>query len=150
MIANRESGRNTSLPHPEAIISPDACITEEDVNPARALMRHRMSFLAQRESVSRSSTLDKLGLAPEESTLSAFGRLAMNSIRAAELPGLDALLSSKDGDSVESSDSSSRDPDSPVHRGEEFGRPRPDSPDAGRKLRRRKRRGSFMRRLVHR
>jgi hypothetical protein len=122
-------------------------------------MRYRVSFFEKQGagsgsgSRSRSSTLgDKLGLSSEDGgALSAFGRLAMNSIRAAEIRGVDAFLSSsKDGDSVESSDSSSRDPDSPVHRGEEFGRPRSDSRDVLRDSRGRRRRGSFMRRLVHR
>ncbi|KAM7186098.1 hypothetical protein V8F33_012010 [Rhypophila sp. PSN 637] len=41
--------RNTSLPHPNANLSPDACITEDDIAITRALARHRMSFIAQKE-----------------------------------------------------------------------------------------------------
>ncbi|KAK4043084.1 hypothetical protein C8A01DRAFT_44007 [Parachaetomium inaequale] len=149
--------RNTTRPHPEANLNPGACITEDDVNPARALIRHRMTFMAQQESHSRASTLDDRGDADEEGALSAFGRLAINSIRAAELRGLDAFLpSSRDGDSAESTDGmSSSDPDSPVHRGKEFDHhhhPKVDPRDAARDPRdgRRRRRGSFISRLMHR
>ncbi|KAK1835442.1 hypothetical protein QBC39DRAFT_368374 [Podospora conica] len=38
--------RNTCLPHPDAIIAPDATITEADINIARAAARHRMSIQA--------------------------------------------------------------------------------------------------------
>jgi hypothetical protein len=148
------AGRNTSLPHPEANLSPGACITEEDVNPARALVRYRMSFMSQQELDSQSSTFHdrKLSGASEEGALSALGRVAINSLRASELPGLDALLSSKDADSCESSDGmSSRDPDSPLQQAKEFDHPKADPRDAVRRDprdERRKRR--FMSRLVHR
>ena len=108
-----------------------------------------MSFMSQQESDSRSSTLQSLVLSSGEGTFSAIGRMAINSIRAAELPGLDALLN-KDGDSSESSDGSSRDPDSPLHRGAEFGLPKADPRDAVRDPRKGRHRGSFMRRLVRR
>ena len=116
-----------------------------------------MSFMAQQESSnnSRASTLNDT---PEEGALSAFGRLAINSLRAAELPRLDAFLpGSRDGgdSAAESSDGmSSSDPDSPVHRGQEFDHPhhsKVDPRDAARDPRDgRRRRGSFMSRLMHR
>lgn len=40
--------RNTTLPHPEADLSPNACISQEDVNPDRALSRTRRSFLRKK------------------------------------------------------------------------------------------------------
>ncbi|KAI1850528.1 hypothetical protein JX265_004238 [Neoarthrinium moseri] len=40
-----ELPRTTTWRHPEANTSPDACISAEDVDPARALHRHRKSFL---------------------------------------------------------------------------------------------------------
>lgn len=40
-------GRNTTLPHPEADTSPNACISQEDIAVSRALTRHRRSFLAK-------------------------------------------------------------------------------------------------------
>jgi hypothetical protein len=122
------------------------------VNPARALLRYRMSFMAQQEANSRASTFDdRRSDSPEEGALSAFGRLAINSIRAAEIPGLDAFLPSQEGDSAESSDGlSSRDPESPVHRGTAFASPKADPRDAARSPRRGRRRSSFLDRLRHR
>ncbi len=144
-------GRNTSLPHPEAKLGPNACLTEEDVNPARALMRYRMSFEAQRGLNSRSSTMHdrKLSGSSEDGALQAFSRLALNSLRAAE-SSLDAFLS-KDDDSIKSSDgTSSRDPDSPLQHGKEFDAPIVDPRDAVRDPRDGRRRGGLMSRLVHR
>lgn len=40
-------GRNTTLPHPDANISPDACITQDDISVSRVHSRHRRSFLAK-------------------------------------------------------------------------------------------------------
>ncbi|KAF5674346.1 hypothetical protein FHETE_2981 [Fusarium heterosporum] len=40
--------RNTTLPHPDADLSPNACITQEDIDPDRALMRTRRSFLRKK------------------------------------------------------------------------------------------------------
>ncbi|KAI0134712.1 hypothetical protein BJ170DRAFT_591673 [Xylariales sp. AK1849] len=39
------AARTTSLRHPEANTAPDACISAEDIDPAKALNRHRKSFL---------------------------------------------------------------------------------------------------------
>ncbi|KAM0557208.1 hypothetical protein ACHAPJ_005472 [Fusarium lateritium] len=40
--------RNTTLPHPDADLSPNACLTQEDIDPDRALMRTRRSFLRKK------------------------------------------------------------------------------------------------------
>ncbi|KAM5352277.1 hypothetical protein ACJ41O_005000 [Fusarium nematophilum] len=40
--------RNTTLPHPDADLSPNACISQEDVSPDRALSRTRRSFLRKK------------------------------------------------------------------------------------------------------
>ncbi|KND88981.1 hypothetical protein TOPH_06512 [Tolypocladium ophioglossoides CBS 100239] len=40
-----DEGRNTTLPHPEADLSPNATISHDDVAVDRALKRHRLSFL---------------------------------------------------------------------------------------------------------
>ncbi|KAK4127581.1 hypothetical protein N657DRAFT_641588 [Parathielavia appendiculata] len=145
--------RNTTLPHPEANLSPDACITEEDVNPARALIRYRMSFMTQ-QSGSRSSTFSDQTFngSVEEGTLSALGRLAINSLRTGELPSLDGCLLSKDADIYESSDGmSSRDPESPLRNGKEFDQAKTLPRDAVRGRRgHRRHRSSFMSRLIHR
>ncbi|KAK3399029.1 hypothetical protein B0T20DRAFT_392055 [Sordaria brevicollis] len=39
--------RNTTLPHPEANLSPNATLGEEDISPERALVRARNSFLKE-------------------------------------------------------------------------------------------------------
>ncbi|KAK1760519.1 hypothetical protein QBC47DRAFT_367357 [Echria macrotheca] len=41
--------RNTTLPHPDANLSPDAVLTEDDVSVGRALARHRASFMVDRK-----------------------------------------------------------------------------------------------------
>ncbi|CAN8106085.1 unnamed protein product [Discula destructiva] len=38
--------RNTSLPHPDADLSPNASISSDDIAVSRAISRHRRSFLA--------------------------------------------------------------------------------------------------------
>ncbi|KAK7419903.1 hypothetical protein QQX98_003090 [Neonectria punicea] len=40
--------RNTTLPHPDADLSPNACISQEDISPERALSRSRRSFLRKK------------------------------------------------------------------------------------------------------
>jgi hypothetical protein len=40
--------RTTTWRHPEANTAPGACISAEDIDPARALHRHRRSFLSHR------------------------------------------------------------------------------------------------------
>ncbi|KUI52481.1 hypothetical protein VP1G_10331 [Cytospora mali] len=37
--------RNTTLPHPDADTSPDACISQDDISVSRVHARHRHSFL---------------------------------------------------------------------------------------------------------
>lgn len=147
VITNHQlSARNTSLPHPEANFGPDACLTEDDINPARALHRYRESFMA-RQATSRASTIEENSPSPpEESTFATIRQIAINSI-----------MPSKDGDSEESSDGlSSQDPESPRHRGTEFDHPpttkvdpRESDVQDPRKPRRR-RRSSFMSKLMHR
>ncbi|KAK3951231.1 hypothetical protein QBC32DRAFT_167106 [Pseudoneurospora amorphoporcata] len=39
--------RNTTLPHPEAIVGPNATLGEDDISAERALMRARNSFLKE-------------------------------------------------------------------------------------------------------
>ncbi|KAL4725115.1 hypothetical protein ACLX1H_007261 [Fusarium chlamydosporum] len=40
--------RNTTLPHPDADLSPNACLSQEDIDPDHALMRTRRSFLRKK------------------------------------------------------------------------------------------------------
>ena len=39
--------RNTTLPHPEANLSPDACISADDISVSRVMHRSRRSFLSK-------------------------------------------------------------------------------------------------------
>jgi hypothetical protein len=44
MLTRRNLDGNTSLPHPDADQSPDACISAEDIPVTRVYSRHRLSF----------------------------------------------------------------------------------------------------------
>ncbi|KAK0652286.1 hypothetical protein B0T16DRAFT_387575 [Cercophora newfieldiana] len=116
--------RTTSLPHPDANTSPNACLTEDDINFSRAEVRHRMSLLVGRDR-SRALTTSALPtnaaeaeelfcaspvLMNETSNLSTIGRLAFTSLHGAELTkqlGSDEHRSSKDGHSFASTIGSS-------------------------------------------
>ncbi|KAL2262281.1 hypothetical protein VTK26DRAFT_1873 [Humicola hyalothermophila] len=178
-LRNRDTGfpegfcgtRNTTLPHPEANLSPNACITEDDVSPLRALTRHRMTFLECSEG--QRAAADRGGEGGSTTSLSALGRSAINSLRNGELPsfpGIDAFLpSSRDADSIASATSSdgtsdgmsnsSRGPDSPRQpAGSDKFDPRDGvAADAGRrdprehrrKHRHRRKSSGFVSRLLH-
>ncbi|KAK4451904.1 hypothetical protein QBC34DRAFT_377877 [Podospora aff. communis PSN243] len=123
--------RTTSLPHPDANLSPDACLTEDDINISRAEIRHRMSILVGRDR-SRALTAGSIPNSPQEaeelfcnspvlmnetSNLSTIGRLAFTSLHGAELTkqlGSDEPRSSKDGHSFASTTGSSGE-NSPTH-----------------------------------
>jgi len=98
------SGRNTTLPHPEAKIGASACLTEDDIGVSRAMLRNRMSFMekTQTRAMSGSSliTLDMQQMhndtlthsrssSKSSSNDSQFGshisKLALSSLRSAEL-----------------------------------------------------------------
>ncbi|KAK4204352.1 hypothetical protein QBC40DRAFT_105643 [Triangularia verruculosa] len=155
---NRDTGfpdafcgnRNTSLPHPEAKIGPDAWITEDDVNVGRALIRHRMSFQVQTERpYGRSLNLydRKVSGSSDEGGLTALGRMALGSIRPiAEQPAV-IRPTSRDGHSVTSSDGTGTPPDSPTRQTKEDPRDATKDPREGR---RRRRRSSLINRLLHR
>lgn len=142
--------RNTSLPHPEARIGPDACITEDDISATRALARHRMSFLVGRER-SRTLTTGMISseaqqvcaspvLIEDGDKISAIGLLALHSFRGSDLGHKEGPRSSKDGDSLASVSGGSSGPNSPTHHPKDLGSPR----------RREGRRRSFIHRLTHR
>ena len=90
--------RNTSLPHPNANLSPNACITEDDISVTRALARHRMSFIAQKEKqhrINRGMALNAINeseqspskgflIGGRDKSFSAIGRLALSSLHGAE------------------------------------------------------------------
>ncbi|KAK3995056.1 hypothetical protein QBC44DRAFT_305669 [Cladorrhinum sp. PSN332] len=143
--------RNTSLPHPDAKIGAEACITEDDVNVTRALLRHRMSFQVQTERRgSRSLSLHGRSLSgtPEEGTFSGLGRFAITSIRE----GIEPRPTSTGDVSVHtfsdfSDGNSSRSPDSPTQPAKVDPRDEVRDPRDGR---RRRRKSSFIGRLLHR
>lgn len=107
--------------------------------------------MSRQELESPSSSALKLTSSSEERALSAFSRLAIGSLRAAELPSLDALLGNKDGASIESSDGiSSSDPDSPLQQGAEFEKPKVDHPPDSRLHQMEGRRKTrLLKRLIH-
>lgn len=43
--------RNTTLPHPDADTSPNACISQDDISVTRVLSRQRRSFLAKHKRI---------------------------------------------------------------------------------------------------
>ncbi|KAK0670473.1 hypothetical protein QBC41DRAFT_221644 [Cercophora samala] len=142
--------RNTTLPHPDAKIGPDACITEDDVNVGRALIRHRMTFQVQTERpYGRSLSLydRKVSGSSDEGALTTLGRMALGSIRpTAEQPAV-IRPASRDGHSVTSSDGTGSPPDSPTRQAKQDPRDSAKDPRDGRRHRRR---SSLINRLLHR
>ena len=162
--------RNTCRPHPDAIVSPHATITEDDIAVTRAIARHRLSFQVSRD---RARALAETGLVPpppdpdhhggpisdqiycaspvmmddssstRSRNVSTIGRLALSSLRGAELTrnlgGSDH--GRHDEDSLHSGGSSAE--NSPVR----TSAPRPSEGGGPRKE---KRRRSFLSRLTHR
>ncbi|KAK0739884.1 hypothetical protein B0T21DRAFT_150063 [Apiosordaria backusii] len=142
--------RNTSLPHPEAKIGPDACITEDDVNVGRALIRHRMSFQVQTERpYGRSLSLYDCAVSgsSDEGALTTLSRMALGSIRPSAEQPTTIRPASRDGHSVTSSDGTGTPPDSPTHQAKQDPRDAARDPRDGR---RRRRKSSLIGRLLHR
>ncbi|KXX77709.1 hypothetical protein MMYC01_203175 [Madurella mycetomatis] len=136
--------RNTTLRHPDA--KPDACITQEDVDPKRALLRNHHTYIARQGREGGKFSLAhgrQLSASSDEGAISAIGRLAINSLRSAERP---MSPWSKDADSIDSSDGlSSSSPDSPTRLAKGLGHHKASSRDGGRR-----RGNSFISRLMHR
>jgi len=144
--------RNTTLPHPEANLSPGVILTEDDISVRRAIARHRASFLADckptpslslgapitihptTEYCSSPISLDSTDKFP---STGAIGSLALAGLRGADHLGQQSVepRSSRDGESVfMSSPGGSSAGNSPTHA--------PRSPKG--------RRRSFLKRLTHR
>ncbi|KAK4646473.1 hypothetical protein QC761_210800 [Podospora bellae-mahoneyi] len=142
--------RNTTLPHPDAKIGPDACITEDDVNVGRALIRHRMSFQVQTErpygrSLSRYDR--KVSGSSDEGALATLGRMALGSIRPSAEQPAGIRPTSRDGHSVTTSDGTGSPPHSPTRQVKQDPRDAARDPRDGRRHRRR---SSLINRLLHR
>ncbi|KAK3944107.1 hypothetical protein QBC46DRAFT_337842 [Diplogelasinospora grovesii] len=144
--------RNTSLPHPEANLAPDACITEEDITPVKAELRlKRMSFEATKSRHNR--MYSDSSLPADGGIMSAIGKLALSSLNGAELAkhlGDNSRLS-KDADSLASIDGTGSGGSSPVRPKDLSQTTAPelgdgDDPREGRS----RRRSSVLRRLMHR
>lgn len=142
--------RNTTLPHPDAKIGPDACITEDDVNVGRALIRHRMSFQVQTERpYGRSLSLydRKVSGSSDEGALATLGRMALGSIRPSAEQPAGIRPTSRDGHSVTTSDGTGSPPHSPTRQVKQDPRDAARDPRDGRRHRRR---SSLINRLLHR
>lgn len=107
--------RNTTLPHPDADLSPNACICQEDVDPARAMRRHRRSFLKK----NRKHIIQSGKITPQHEAM--YSALSLVSSEIAEFgfpkrssPSLESVRLSKDGtDSVMSRRDEETPPTSP-------------------------------------
>ncbi|KAK3684847.1 hypothetical protein B0T22DRAFT_442070 [Podospora appendiculata] len=133
------SQRNTSLPHPEANLAPGASITEADVAAQRAVARHRLSFMINKEhererlaGTSTGTSPSPVSFTPElhrearmladDGSLNAIAKLAFTSLDGVDitrqLGGSGEHRSSKDVESLTSGSGSEM----------SGGRGHPDSP----------------------
>ncbi|KAF5026156.1 hypothetical protein F66182_1720 [Fusarium sp. NRRL 66182] len=116
--------RNTTLPHPDADLSPNACLSQEDIDPDRALVRNRRSFLRKKR-----RTLNHGRITPtSEALYSAFSLvqsdLGDNESLKTTNPSMSSIRLSKDEtDSLasrttrrEDEDTPPTSPDVPSHR----------------------------------
>ncbi|CAM1500655.1 Fc.00g098170.m01.CDS01 [Cosmosporella sp. VM-42] len=112
--------RNTTLPHPDADLSPNACICQEDIDPDRALRRHRRSFLRK----NNKHTLQHGKITPQSEALYSVLSLVSTDHESetpkARSPSLSSVRLSKDGtDSIVSrrdDETPPTSPDVPSHR----------------------------------
>ncbi|KZZ91053.1 hypothetical protein AAL_06794 [Moelleriella libera RCEF 2490] len=73
------SGPNTTLPHPEADLSPNATLSYEDVSAERILKRHRLSFLRKNKRTVSHGTID-----PQAEAFNSIVSLSMFDVDAAQ------------------------------------------------------------------
>lgn len=112
---HQPQGRNTTLPHPEADLSPNATISCEDVAADRALKRHRLSFLHKDK-----KTLNHGVISPQMEALQSvlslpFLDMEMGAREPAKLtrPSTSSLRRSGDGGESVGSKSSRKGDDTP-------------------------------------
>ncbi|KAH7149590.1 hypothetical protein B0J13DRAFT_309575 [Dactylonectria estremocensis] len=117
--------RNTTLPHPDADLSPNACISQEDISPERALSRSRRSFLRKKRrtvnhgriSPQSEALYSVLSLVNTDVTDSESTRLvspSMSSVRFSK-DGAESIVSRRDDETPPTS------PDVPSHRSKRGG-----------------------------
>lgn len=89
--------RNTTLPHPDADLSPNACISHEDISPERALSRSRRSFLRKKRHTSKHGRIS-----PQSEALYSVLSLVNTDVTDSESiklvsPSMSSVRYSKDG-----------------------------------------------------
>jgi hypothetical protein len=115
--------RNTTLPHPDADLSPNACISEADINPEKALSRARRSFLKNRK---HRHTLQHGKITPQQEAMYSMSSLVSSDVGTSDttpkaaVPSLSSVRVSKDDtDSIISQredETPPTSPDVPTHR----------------------------------
>ncbi|KAG5969709.1 hypothetical protein E4U58_001141 [Claviceps cyperi] len=119
---------NTTLPHPDADLSPNATLSSDDLSPERVLKQNRLSFLKKNNKrIVSHGTLD-----PQSEALHSILSLSTISVAGAE-----KKHSHFDGDSSTPSIWLAKDGDSSVHSGSKKGEDEtpPTSPDMSEKQR---------------
>lgn len=114
--------RNTTLPHPDADLSPNACISEADINPDKALSQTRRSFLKKRHR----HTLQHGKITPQQEAMYSMSSLVSSEVGntdttpKAAVSSLSSVRVSKDDtDSIVSQredETPPTSPDVPTHR----------------------------------
>ncbi|KAG6131314.1 hypothetical protein E4U38_004012 [Claviceps purpurea] len=119
---------NTTLPHPDADLSPNATLSSDDVSPERVLKRNRLSFLKK----NNKRTVSHGTLDPHSEALHSIVSLSTMSVAGAE-----KKHSRSDGDSSTPSIWLAKDGDDSVHSGSKKGEDEtpPTSPDMSEKQR---------------
>ncbi|KAK2594407.1 hypothetical protein QQS21_007913 [Conoideocrella luteorostrata] len=108
------NGPNTTLPHPDADLSPNATLSYEDVSAERMMKRHRLSFLKKNKRAVSHGVID-----PQSEALHSMLSLSMfstdmgdkHSQQFINMSTTSLRLSKDGGDSVHSS--SKKDEDTP-------------------------------------
>ncbi|KAG6105032.1 hypothetical protein E4U13_008101 [Claviceps humidiphila] len=119
---------NTTLPHPDADLSPNATLSSDDVSPERVLKRNRLSFLKK----NNKRTVSHGTLDPHSEALHSIVCLSTMAVAGAE-----KKHSRSDADSSTPSIWLAKDGDSSVHSGSKKGEDEtpPTSPDMSEKQR---------------
>ncbi|KAF7543025.1 hypothetical protein G7Z17_g11082 [Cylindrodendrum hubeiense] len=117
--------RNTTLPHPDADLSPGACISQDDISPERALSRSRRSFMRKKR-----HTVNHGRITPQSEALYSVLSLVNTDITDSESikaisPSTSSVRFSKDGtESIVSrrdEETPPTSPDVPSHRSKKGG-----------------------------
>ncbi|OAQ70634.1 hypothetical protein VFPPC_13387 [Pochonia chlamydosporia 170] len=109
-----QSGPNTTLPHPDADLSPNAMLSYEDVSQDRMIKRHRLSFLKKHK-----RTVSHGVIKPETEAFNSMLSLSMldfdgkhgHQLRSVSTTSL--RLSKDGGESIRSSSKREGDDDTP-------------------------------------